>query len=252
MFIDLKKLLFVFSIDYKTVCCALADNQLYQIDEVTFNSKIKFGMKYLESYVNIPFHLNLEFETSYFTDAILTQNNKVEKVIQSNSCEDSKVVRIDNEKIYDIDSNQYYHFTFTDTEIQTINSILDQFKLNPRETKHILYILIISKNIHYQININKLDSNNNHSLTIFEDFIKWFCFSYYYPNEELFIQSLLVKRKKIDTDILSYKFINKKDLDKNNELDYHDFSLVRNLKTRDLSEFSNISKLFIFSYENIE
>ena len=46
IFIDLEKISFVFSIDYKTVCCALADNHLYQIEDASISNKIKFGMKY--------------------------------------------------------------------------------------------------------------------------------------------------------------------------------------------------------------
>ena len=181
----------------------------------------------------------------------MTRNHKYEKDIDNNDSVSNSPDDIETDTFNGADNRRYSQFTFTESEIDTINSTLSQQSLSPREAKLILGILVVAKNIHYQINIEKLICNDTKDLTIFEDFIQWFCFTFYYPEEELYLQTLLVNSPLLNTETMIAKII-KESNDKKTELKFSNYSLVRNLKLKDISEFSSISKLFVFSFESID
>lgn len=87
LILTMKGIVVVLSINYQTVCYALANNNKHYFDStITNEQKIAFGISYLDKYINIPFYLpnNLSYK-SYLNNLLGKDDNSNNNNNNSNS-----------------------------------------------------------------------------------------------------------------------------------------------------------------------
>ncbi|MFA9559292.1 P-loop NTPase fold protein [Evansella sp. AB-rgal1] len=171
LLLSVKGITVVLSVNYKTVCYALANNNKHYFErEITRDEKIQFGVDYLKKYINIPIHLpqTRNYE-EYIMDIIDKVNNdKDEPMREKKSKGGQDTLTKKGTKV------------FEQKEVYVIKYILDwinkQEYLTPREVKNIINILVILKEI---IIIKNNKTNNKKEKIENLKFIKWFFYQYF-------------------------------------------------------------------------
>lgn len=157
LFIQNEKIIFVISVNYETICYALAENNKFVFEgNISNKDKLAFGEEYLQKYITIPFFLPKQQGYDYFIKSILKKQS-----------------------IFSDDDRK----TFT----KMINEILGSIHINPREMKKILNLLILSKDRMYYLNQQKDTSKT----LLFDEYLRWFLFQHFNPNSSKKIISLL-------------------------------------------------------------
>ena len=142
LFLPQKNIVYILSINPKTVCSAIAESNSFQLeDNIAFDDKIIFGSEFLEKYINIPFALPSVKDYSRF--------------------------------IYTQLSNDTFSQKEMGIIIELINEISSLKKITPREVKKVLNLLMISKE-----RINTLKQYNY--LVDLSEYIPWFILRYFY------------------------------------------------------------------------
>lgn len=154
LFLPIKSIIHVISINQETVCYALSNNNRHYFDNdlVTNEAKIAFGMDYLEKYITVPYHLPYGNNYDEYINNILVD-----------------------------DSGTEVKYLLDDTEkgilIGFINEISKSKHVTPREIKKIINLLLLSKE--RLISINKAKKQG--PVLKLEEYIGWFLFKYFFP-----------------------------------------------------------------------
>jgi KAP family P-loop domain len=156
LFLSVESIIHIISINEETVSFALANNNLHYFDQemVTNKEKLRFGQKYLEKYITIPFHLSFKEDYSAYINQLLRNNSS------------------------NMDEDNIFNEAEEDALIKIVNKINKNRFITPREIKKIINLLLLSKE--RLITFNKKDQEK---LTVrFEEYIKWFLLEYFYSN----------------------------------------------------------------------
>ncbi|MGG0451677.1 P-loop NTPase fold protein [Priestia megaterium] len=155
LFLPIESLIFVISINQKAVCFALANNNLHFFDEeiVSNDEKLKFGQKYLEKYITIPYHLPYQKNYQSYINYLLTDNSGSQQ--------------------FDIFSEKEKSIL-----IKLITEVTKYKNITPREMKKIINLLLLSKERLISTNRSK---EKGFKLR-FEEEIPWFIIKYFYPD----------------------------------------------------------------------
>ncbi|MDQ0885017.1 hypothetical protein QFZ81_000105 [Paenibacillus sp. V4I9] len=160
LLLPVESIVSVISINKETVSYALANNNKHYFEgNVTNEQKLRFGDRYLEKYITIPFSLPEE-QTYQDYISFLTGNDE-----QNFTNEEKVLISKTLRKV-----NGFIHIT-------------------PREIKRIINILIFSKEHVKYIN----ESNKDKFIINFEEYIRWFLFEYFNPRSANYIIEQLSK-----------------------------------------------------------
>lgn len=175
LFMSVKGVVVILSVNYKTVCYSLANSHKYYFEkEIDNEQKIKFGIEYVKKYINIPIYLSTTYSYIDYISNILNQING--EKIQDSSYDISK-----NTDKLDSNTNVQGVKAFDENEEEIIKKVLNrvnaQQHITPREVKNIINMMLISKDICTTINRQKITGENAINYT---KYIKWFLFQYFY------------------------------------------------------------------------
>lgn len=253
-FFDALQLLFsvkgitvVLSVNYKTVCYSLANNNKYYFNgEISNENKIEFGVDYLRKYINIPVHLpqTRNYE-EYITDIIEKVNN------EKDASDHNKKIEVERNNSPKENGSKVFE-NKEDSLIKNILGWVNQHNhLTPREVKNILNILVIIKEIIIIRNKKLVKENNIDSLR----FIRWFFFHYFNPktankliftlekkdNKEYFnnVKESLVELKQEDIYNVNEKMANNM------------ITLLNDIRVEEIILFKEVSNWFINHYESV-
>lgn len=227
----------VLSVNYETVCYSLANNNKHYFDSnITNEQKINFGINYLDKYINIPFYLPGKIQYKNYLDMLLG------KEITLNSRENIMYRSAQEEGAVSKDDNEMPKRTFTNEELvlikQTIENINSLCEITPREIKKIINLLIISKDICFNINLrieNKFE---------FKKYITWFLFAYFNSRKANTISSMnCANYFKLESHCFKDDEKAKKFFDQLSEL--------RNLNFSDVKICNRISQCFILDINKL-
>ncbi|UZP02135.1 hypothetical protein JW813_10410 [Clostridium botulinum] len=238
LILPIEGLVVVLSVNYETVCYSLANNNKHYFDStITNDQKIKFGISYLDKYINIPFYLQSKIRYKNYLDALLGKEVKLnisENVIYDSAQEESAVSKEDNDII---------KTTFTKEELvlikESIEKINSLYTITPREIKKIINLLIISKDICFNINL-RISSKFR-----FKKYITWFLFAYFNPDTANNIAS----KEYAEYFTIEKHYFNDDEKAKN----YFDkFSEMKNLNFYDIKICNRISKYFVLDINQLK
>lgn len=236
LILPIEGLIVVLSVNYETVCYSLANNNKHYFDtNITNEQKIDFGINYLDKYINIPFYLPAKIEYKNYLNMLLekelslnTNGNRLFSLAQEESAaskDNSELAIFTNEEV-----------SLIKETIENINSFLE---ITPREIKKIINLLIISKDICFNINLkikNKFQ---------FKNYISWFLFAYFNPSTANIISNM-------DYDdyykLESHYF---KDDEKSKKF-FDQISKLKNLNFRDVRICNRISRCFILDVNKLK
>lgn len=231
LILPIEGIIVVLSVNYETVCYSLANNNKHYFDStITNDQKIKFGINYLDKYINIPFYLQSKTRYKNYLDVLLGKeitSNISENVIYNSAQEESAVSKDDNEII---------KTTFTNEELVLIKESIEKinilFEITPREIKKIINLLIISKDICFNIN-SRVQSKFE-----FKKYIAWFLFAYFNPEKANDIANMYYANY---FTLQNHYFKN----DEKAKKFFEQFVGMRNLNFYDIKICNRISKYFI-------
>ncbi|MGG4171013.1 P-loop NTPase fold protein [Bacillus safensis] len=154
LFLPIKSIVHVISINEEAVCFALANNNKHFFEEeiVSNSKKLSFGKKYLEKYITIPYHLPYKINYKDYIKHLLVNESDNTDLDVFNVKEKSLLTK------FIIEREKQKHIT-------------------PREIKKIINLLLLSKE--RLINIYKAKEID--TPLKFEEYISWFLFKYFYP-----------------------------------------------------------------------
>lgn len=268
LFLEVKPLVIVLSININSVIKALKKQMGYSNDELGID-EIKKCLKYLDKYINIPFYLyhdetydnyirNLFLEdidykdkstlinrikTKIFKDKIIDKKNKLNIAI---------TLDYTDKKSYNYEYD--YHLAFTKNEnqvlIRILNHIHNRIHLTPRDVKKAINVIIIAKQIWALM--NKKYENK----VAFDNYICCHFFAYYdnktylklVQGIELFIDK--EKSQDIKVEYLIEDFAKEqrneiKDAIKDTVVEFDKF--ISDVKLFEIEFYKNIIKNFILN-----
>lgn len=242
LFLSIKqKVVIIMAVNINSVCNALSKKMQYVgEDKQTIEDKIKFTISYLEKYINIPVYLqyNGDYE-EYLRNMMMNHIDSNANLLH----EGTKIVKTLNNKDYD------NNLVFNDDEKELIKNIIRKVNskkhITPREVKRILNILILCKEVCITIN----DKNLYNEKMKFSNYIRWFFFSYFNSKISYSFQRKIVKQK-------SYYSIQKvcsiNQTIRDIILGCNMYSLIKDIRVREIEMFKNISNYFILDIEKYD
>lgn len=190
LFIKFDSIVSVISINKEAVCYALANDNSHFFEKVPSNEeKIKFGMEYLQKYINIPFFLPDQDDYNKYINQFLQPN--------TSNAED-----------------EYFSTEERESIKKCIAHVNEKNKLTPRDVKRIINILILSKE-HLEY-LNKLD-NKHHVL--FTEYIKWIFYTIFHKEAA----SIIIEVINTNFTYYQYSYMNQL-ISMLNEEKYKDYS----------------------------
>lgn len=231
LILPIEGIIVVLSVNYETVCYSLANNNKHYFDSnITNEQKINFGINYLDKYINIPFYLPGKTQYKNYLDMLLGKEIKLninKNIICNLSQEESAISKHEDELIKTV---------FTSEEVSLIKEIIENInslvEITPREIKKIINLLIISKDICFNINL-KVESKFE-----FKKYISWFLFAYFNPNTANIISNTYCA----DYFKLECHYF---EADEKAKRFFDQLSQLKNLNFRDVKICSSISRCFI-------
>ncbi|AZK47496.1 KAP family P-loop NTPase fold protein [Paenibacillus lentus] len=206
LFLSFDSIVHVISMNKETVALALANsNQFYFEDNSSKQDKLLFGEEYLKKYITISVYLSEERSYKKYLNSLMeTQHN-----------------------------------FFTIEEIKSIILMIEEMakirSITPREVKKVINMLVLAKE-HVFLNINFSEV-----IITFEDYIKWFLFSYFNPEgSRLVIQT--INKSYISNKFKSFKDFYIEELNK---------AFEENNITAHLEKFIDMKLEFIIEAERI-
>lgn len=205
MFLSLKGVIVILSVNFKVTCLTLAEKYNFMFDEgIGIEKKLGFGMDYLEKYVNIPIYLSKSVSYKDYYEELIRNHVKIiskeetleGKSITSNNnnivdtLENQKVntngvkvqddadrglskenLQNDSDNSYITENLKPVEFERDEAELlyKLINRLNQKRLLNPREIKRIVNTCLISKGIYSEV-IGDEE---------FKDYLRCFIFSYF-------------------------------------------------------------------------
>lgn len=155
LFLPIKSIVHVISINEEAVCFALANNNQHFFEEeiVSNSKKLSFGKKYLEKYITIPYHLPYENNYKNYIKNLLVNESDNTDLDVFNEKEKSLLTK------FIIEREKQKHIT-------------------PREIKKIINLLLLSKE--RIVNIYKAEEID--TPLKFEEYMSWFLLKYFFPD----------------------------------------------------------------------
>lgn len=243
LFLSIKGVIVILSVNYKTVCYSLANNHKYYFEkEIDNEQKIKFGIEYVKKYINIPIYLSTTYSYIEYISNILNQING--EKIQDSSYDISR-----NTHKLDSNTNEQGVKAFEENEEEIIKKVLNRVNtkqhITPREVKNIINMMLISKDICTTINRQKIPGENAINYT---KYIKWFLFQYFYNK----IAQGIVARFGDENHIYIKEFVEEKltkedmkNIKGDDELADRFLALISDIRVEEVKSFISISNCFI-------
>ncbi|MEG0774362.1 P-loop NTPase fold protein [Clostridium sp.] len=249
IFLSMKQIVIVIAVNFRSVCDALTNRfEHLNKDNVKESDKIMFALNYLEKYINIPVFLNYEGKYEQYVSKLFFEKSKMDNTKVKSERADSDMSRIVQEE----------KFVFDVNEMNIINNVLDYINrirhITPREVKKVVNILVLSKQICMSVN----DESSDIEKIQFENYIKWFMFSYFNPITSFNLLKIIDKKEYFDK-FKEFRFGNVKgdDIKRVNDkepiyVDREPFAnkmitLLSEIKVNEIRIFKDISNHFIFN-----
>jgi len=223
IFLPVESIVHVLSINQEAVCYALANNNLHFFDKeiISNKEKLDFGMKYLEKYITIPYHLPYDSNYSSYIDHLLSGNSVNEQDSIFSSSEKITISKI----LIEVDEGNH---------------------ITPREVKKLINLLLLSKE--RLINYNK--NKEKGVLLEFEEYSRWVLFNYFFPEIANYIMDYIEKFykfnqyktfKEIVPHLLTKDFKEINNYNQSKEL----FKYISDIRVEYIIISNNISEVFI-------
>ncbi|GCD11313.1 KAP family P-loop NTPase fold protein [Clostridium tagluense] len=239
LFLSVKQISIVISINFSSVYYAL--NKKVDKD-ITKLEKIRFCLDYLEKYISIPIYFNNiekydEYINSLLDDDKVTNKDELVAHEEVASTQIEELLQDDKKFVFDTD------------EKATIKEILKEANkyshITPRTLKKIINILIVSKQISILVN----EKSQYAEMILFNNYIKWFIFSYFNPKMSFEVQSI-IKTKDYYHNMREALSSYKHEADSDNLIELLIINIYE-VKVNEIKMFKNISNHFIPNENNL-
>jgi hypothetical protein len=249
LFLSVRGIVVILSVNYKTVCYSLANNHKYYFEKDLDNKKkIEFGIEYIKKYINIPIYLSTTYSYNHYIANIFNQINNVQQAVNSTN-ETTEEHNSNTEQ----NTNMQDFKVFEEKEEDIIRRVLLRMNtknhITPREIKNIINLLLISKDICTTFNRERVSGEY---IIDFLKFIKWFLFQYFYNKEaQSFVQKFEDKYNNMNIEEFLDEIISKEEKKKFEEdnLICRFFKSIGEIRIEEVKSFINISNCFIYSQE---
>ncbi|MCC5909728.1 MAG: hypothetical protein JJT76_04755 [Clostridiaceae bacterium] len=185
LFLSVKHVVIVLAINFNSVYYALQKKIGYMVENSKNEDKVKLCINYLEKYISIPFYLRFDGNYDQYISSLL-ENNKIKT---NNKTDDAKkeVAASSEQGIFENDEKYVFDIEEQNTFKEILNYLNKFTHVTPRTIKRILNILILSKRMCMEINEQAIYSEK----IIFNNYIRWFLFSYFSPKSSFNLQRFL-------------------------------------------------------------
>jgi hypothetical protein len=248
LFLSMKQIVIIISVNFRSVCYALR-SKFEHINKDSFkeSDRIRFCINYLEKYINIPVYLNYDGKYDQYIKKLIFEKDTVD-----NSTDNKSEVAISDTSNIVKDEEK---FVFSSNERKIVNAVLNYINnirhITPREVKKVVNILILSK--HICMNVNEVSSDKEK--IEFENYMKWFMFSYFNPITSFNLLQVIDKKEYYQRiEHINFESINNgKDTEKksifveNEPNGRYMLTILKAIKVNEIKIFKDISNHFIFN-----